>query len=437
MTEDAQADAHADAHALRLELARLGAQVAALEGRSAGGGLWRRLVERHPVLHALLRPSRLRAHLRARRLVRGLLRHGLWDPAFYAAQQPGLPPGTDLLRHYALHGRTEGMRPGPLFDPAWYAQRSGVPLADAPEHYLAGGARGPGSAAVLARERQAAALGQALRPGDAGVLAVGVVTFNNEAAALRRMMRGIAAAADQAGIAPRVLLLDNGGPSSVALENEPGVTVLPGAGNVGFGAAHNRLMAAAFAAGAAHYLALNPDAVPHPGMLGALLRMAAAADGRALVEALQFPVEHLKAYDPTHFDTPWASGAGLLIPRAVFEATGGFDDGFFMYCEDVDLSWRARRAGLRVLTCPAALLFHPTTDRVLDRQTQASFLRSGLRLATKWGGAACADRIRAEMAGLGIAVPDTDGIVPIPGPGAIPDFDHAFSFAPERWTVRW
>ena len=46
-----------------------------------------------------------------------------------------------------------------------------------------------------------------------------------------------------------------------------------------------------------------------------------------------------------------------------------------MYCEDVDLSWRARAAGLRTLTCPAALLFHPTTNRVLDRRSQRMFLR--------------------------------------------------------------
>ena len=236
-------------------------------------------------------------------------------------------------------------------------------------------------------------------------------------------------AAVSAGIAPTVFMLDNGGPVSAALAD---VAVLPTSGNVGFGAGHNRIMERAFSLGATHYLALNPDAVLHPGALGALLRMSHAAGGRSLVEALQFPAEHQVPYDPGTFDTPWASGACLLIPRPVHAAIGGFDDGFFMYCEDVDLSWRARAAGLRAQTCPAALLFHPTTNRVLDRRTEQLFLESGLRLAVKWGHAESAARTRATLARLGLAEPDISGVVVQRATG-IADFDHEYSFAPSRW----
>ena len=429
MTEDLRAElaaARAEADALRARLAaieastvwRLASPVLAVLDRRPGlrAGVWA----------AGLRFGPLRAHVAARRLIRDVVQAGFWDPDFYRTQRPDLgDPALDLLRHYALLGRTEGLSPHPSFEPAWYAAQAGVPLTDAALHYLRH--RLPPSRLAALRARQAAALGQALPPGR---LAIGIITFNTPPETLRRLLRSVRVAADQAGIEPAVTLLDNGGPASDAV---PGVEVLPTGGNVGFGAGHNRLMAHGFAGGAAHYLALNPDAALHPGALGALLRMSHAAGGRALVEALQFPAEHQVPYDHATFDTPWASGACLLIPRAVHDAIGGFDDGFFMYCEDVDLSWRARAAGLRALTCPAALLFHPTTDRVLDVRTQRMFLESGLRLALKWGSAAFAAHVRGELAMRDMTEPDLVGLVPVERPGDIPDFENTFTFAPGRW----
>ena len=57
-----------------------------------------------------------------------------------------------------------------------------------------------------------------------------------------------------------------------------------------------------------------------------------------LLEARQFPEEHPKEYDPRTFDTPWVSGACLMIPVQIYERIGGFDDRFFMYMEDADLT---------------------------------------------------------------------------------------------------
>lgn len=57
-------------------------------------------------------------------------------------------------------------------------------------------------------------------------------------------------------------------------------------------------------------------------------------------------------------DPEWVSGACMLIRRAAFEAVGGFDDDFFMYCEDEDLCRRLRAAGRGIRFEPAAVVAH-------------------------------------------------------------------------------
>lgn len=42
----------------------------------------------------------------------------------------------------------------------------------------------------------------------------------------------------------------------------------------------------------------------------------------------------------------WLSGAALLVPREAFRAIGGFDEEYFMYCEEVDLQQRLREVGV-------------------------------------------------------------------------------------------
>jgi N-acetylglucosaminyl-diphospho-decaprenol L-rhamnosyltransferase len=54
----------------------------------------------------------------------------------------------------------------------------------------------------------------------------------------------------------------------------------------------------------------------------------------------------------------WASGACLLVRRDVLERLDGLDDGFFLYCEDLDLCRRIRAAGLDVRFEPEAVVVH-------------------------------------------------------------------------------
>jgi GT2 family glycosyltransferase len=57
-------------------------------------------------------------------------------------------------------------------------------------------------------------------------------------------------------------------------------------------------------------------------------------------------------------DTDWLSGACLLVRRGAFEAVGGFDEGFFLYCEDTDLCVRLAAAGGGVRYIPGATAQH-------------------------------------------------------------------------------
>ena len=57
-------------------------------------------------------------------------------------------------------------------------------------------------------------------------------------------------------------------------------------------------------------------------------------------------------------DVDWVSGAAIWLRRRALESVDGWDDGYFMYVEDVDLCWRLRGAGWRVGYEPAAEVVH-------------------------------------------------------------------------------
>lgn len=57
-------------------------------------------------------------------------------------------------------------------------------------------------------------------------------------------------------------------------------------------------------------------------------------------------------------DAGWLSGAFLAVRRPVLDALGGFDEGYFMYFEDVDLGYRIGKLGLRCVYEPSAVVVH-------------------------------------------------------------------------------
>jgi len=125
--------------------------------------------------------------------------------------------------------------------------------------------------------------------------------------------------------------------------------------NLGSARGHNRLLAEA----ASDLVVIaNPDVLAAPNLLIELVG-AWARPRAGFVEARQLPIEHPKYYHPQTGETSWASTACAMGSTELFKQLNGFDaDTFFLYCDDVDFSWRVRLAGLQVVHQPSAVVFH-------------------------------------------------------------------------------
>jgi GT2 family glycosyltransferase len=134
---------------------------------------------------------------------------------------------------------------------------------------------------------------------------------------------------------------------------------------------------------------LNPDAELQKECLEKLLYRAQSDPKIAVCEARQFPREHPKIYDVVTGETTWCSGAAALVRRDAFEQIRGFDERlFFMYCEDVDLSWRLWLKGWKCIYVPDAVVNHYTQDLTpAKRRTAENYFtfRNSLFLYYRFG----------------------------------------------------
>lgn len=66
--------------------------------------------------------------------------------------------------------------------------------------------------------------------------------------------------------------------------------------------------------------------------------------------------------DEGQYDRPadilWATGACLFVRTAVYKKAGGLDTGFFAHQEEIDLCWRLRSRGYRLVCTPGAVVYH-------------------------------------------------------------------------------
>ena len=139
----------------------------------------------------------------------------------------------------------------------------------------------------------------------------------------------------------------------------------------GFGANHN----AAFShCRTPWFLVLNPDIRLEGDVLFALLRLASAdaglvtprirepgSDAPEPYRELLTPLELIRRRKADHRPPPapaWVAGMFMLIRREAFTQVGGFDERYFMYCEDFDLCARLRLAGWMLQAEPSVAVLH-------------------------------------------------------------------------------
>lgn len=98
----------------------------------------------------------------------------------------------------------------------------------------------------------------------------------------------------------------------------------------------------------------------------------------------------------------WISGACMLVRRSVLEQLGGFDEGFFLYCEDKDLARRIRDAGYEVRYEPSALCVHHEGGSEPRPRLYGVLTVSRVRYARKHGGpgAAVLERLGLSLLAL-------------------------------------
>jgi N-acetylglucosaminyl-diphospho-decaprenol L-rhamnosyltransferase len=222
-------------------------------------------------------------------------------------------------------------------------------------------------------------------------LAVVVVNYNSGEFLPRCIASVYAAAGD---LALDVVVVDNAsrdGSAQRAAGEHPAARILENPVNRGFAVAANqgiRSTAASFA------LLLNPDAQISGGTLAALLKVAGERpragaigllvrnpDGTVQPSARKVPglLESLghaflgpvfpnnpftRSYTMAGWDrttereVEWISGSAMLLRREAYDEVGGFDEGYFMYVEDVDLCTRMRRARWAVLFSPEVEVVH-------------------------------------------------------------------------------
>lgn len=211
-------------------------------------------------------------------------------------------------------------------------------------------------------------------------LATVIVVSHNSARWLARMCAALELQTERRW---RLIVVDNASgaaerPTQAQLPQ--GARLIQSQTNLGFAAANNL---AAREAGETPFLVfLNPDAFPEPNWLAELIAVASRFPDAGAVGSTQMRADAPGVFDgagdvmhatglayralygrrrdppPPLGESFAACAAALLVRKDAFDDVGGFDERYFCYFEDVDLCFRLRLKGWRIVQAPSAVVAH-------------------------------------------------------------------------------
>ncbi|MBD1394677.1 glycosyltransferase family 2 protein [Mucilaginibacter glaciei] len=167
----------------------------------------------------------------------------------------------------------------------------------------------------------------------------------------------------------------------------PSITIIENNDNYGFTGGYNRVLAKVEAD---YYILLNSDVEVEPGWIEPVIAqmesdelIAAAAPkiksflqkdyfehaGAAggFIDKYGYPFCRGRIFFDIEADTGqyeqageifWASGAAMFIKKKCWDLAGGFDESFFAHMEEIDLCWRLKNMGYKVVYCPQSQVYH-------------------------------------------------------------------------------
>jgi N-acetylglucosaminyl-diphospho-decaprenol L-rhamnosyltransferase len=230
-------------------------------------------------------------------------------------------------------------------------------------------------------------------------IAVVIVTYKSAQLTIESL-RSVSAERATSGLSIRAVVVDNASGdlpaiSEAVLANDwsAWVTCVPAPINGGFAYGNNLGIQHAYANGAPAYVhLLNPDAQVRPGAIGTLVQFLQShpdvgiaggsfenLDGSDWPFAFRFPsvlgeldarlevglVTSLlrpwvvpRIMNKAEQPVDWVCGASMMIRPSVFATIGGLDENYFLYFEETDFCFRAKRAGYATWYVPQSRVMH-------------------------------------------------------------------------------
>ena len=184
-----------------------------------------------------------------------------------------------------------------------------------------------------------------------------------------------------------IYVVDNSRLESMAsyLKEFPRVELIQPPSNLGYSGGVNFCLSNSKVAEHEHALVLGTDVFPQDHCLSEMLSTAESDESIAIVGCkildrdtgaidseggylcfpfgIALPRKEVRGWNTPskEFDVAFVGGAIMLIKVAAVTSLGSFDASFFAYYEEVDICWRARLAGYRVVCTSSALAYHTRT----------------------------------------------------------------------------